>query len=112
MSYKTNNIEFSNEILEDYLDKLINKIFAVLAIFEDCEKNNDFENFEVYLDRVIIEVSGGFYIIGSSDFISLLNILSGIKNDKYINHKKIKSLVFHCISLVKKMKNTYIGDSL
>ena len=110
MGYNINGIEISGEVLNKYFDTLVNKIFAILGIYEDCEKTQDFINYDTYLDRVIIELSGGYYVIGFNNFISLSNILSGIKHSDSLNHKKVKSLVFHCISIVKKMKVPENGD--
>ena len=104
MVYNINGIEISDEMLDKYFDILINKIFAILGIYEDCEEAEDFSNYNVYLDRVITELTGGYYVIGFENFISLTNILTGIKYSDEINHKKVKSLVFHCISIIKKMK--------
>ena len=104
MIYNINGIEISGEVLNKYLDTLINKLFAILGVYEDCDKIKDFSNYNIYLDRVITELVGGYYVIGESNFISLSNILTGIKYYENINHKKVKSLIFHCISIVKKMK--------
>lgn len=104
MSCNINGIEISNEELNKYYDKLINKIFAILGVYEDCEKESDFSNYVVYIDRVLTELVGGYYLMNSEEFLSLYNILLGIKSSDNFNHKKIKSIVFHCISVVKKMK--------
>lgn len=104
MIYNVNGIEISGEMLNKYFDTLINKIFAVLGVYEDCEEIKDFSSYDIYLDRVLTELTGGYYIIGFDNFVSLSNILAGIKYSENINHRKVKSLVFHCISIVKKMK--------
>lgn len=110
MIYNINGIEISDEILNKYFDALINKIFAILGVYEDCDKIKDFSNYDIYLDRVLTELSGGYYVIGFDNFISLSNILTGIKYSDKINHRKVKSLVFHCISMIKKMKVEESGD--
>ena len=104
MSCNINGIEISNEELNKYYDKLINKIFAILGVYEDCEKESNFDNYTIYIDRVLTELIGGYYLMDSEAFLSLYNILLGIKSSNDNNHKKIKSIVFHCISVVKKMK--------
>lgn len=110
MIYNVNGIEISSEMLNKYFDTLINKIFAILGVYEDCEEINDFSSYDIYLDRVLTELTGGYYMIGFDNFVSLSNILTGIKYSETINHRKVKSLVFHCISMVKKMKVEESGD--
>lgn len=55
-----------------------------------------------YLDRLIVEFNGTKYTLDVDTFVSLVSILAGIRNKGDITHKEVKSLVFHCISLVKK----------
>lgn len=58
--------------------------------------------FNSYLDRLIIEFDGIKDIFDITIFISIVGILSGMRNKKNLTHKEVKSLVFHCISIVKK----------
>lgn len=104
MVYNISGIEVSGKTLNKYLDTLINKVFAILGVYEDCEEINDFYTYDTYLDRVITELTGGYYVIGFNNFVSLVNILTGIKYSEELSHKRVKSLVFHCISIIKKMK--------
>lgn len=104
MIYNINNIKVSKDSLNEYLDSLINKLFAILGIYEDCEKINDFSNYDIYVDRILTEITGCYYSIGFKNFLSISNILIGMKHTENINHKKVKSLVFHCISIINKIK--------
>lgn len=104
MEYKINEIVFEKEDLSSYLDYLINKTYAILGIYEDCEKDKGFDNFYVYLDRIICEIRGFSTLISSKDFISISSILVGMK-DHELNHKNVKSIVFHCIGIIKRYKD-------
>jgi len=102
MAYKIANATITDEQLSSYLESSVNRFFAILGIFEDCEKLNDFSTFNAYLDRLIVEFSGASSAFNSDVFISLLSILKGIREKNDISHKEVKSLVFHSISLIKR----------
>lgn len=101
MDYK---VELNKEDLNKYLDRLVNKIFAILGIYEDCDEKKTYDDFFIYLDRLCLEIKGCQYSLEIENFLSLYNVLLGISHSEIIEHKKIKSLVFYCISVVKKMK--------
>lgn len=96
------NLSISEEDINLYLDRSINRIFAILAIFEECEDCNNMSTFYSYLDRLIIEFNGIKDIFDITLFMSIVGILNGMKNKDRLTHKEVKSLVFHCISIVKK----------
>lgn len=105
--------KLSKEDLNSFLDSLINKIFAILAIYEDCEKLNEYSTLSFYMLRVSSEIKGFSKIMKINSFISLCSILEDIREKislkelgdlKCINHDEVKSLIFHCISIVKKEK--------
>lgn len=105
--------KLSKKDLNSFLDSLINKIFAILAIYEDCEKNNEYSTLSFYMLRVSSEINGFSKIMKINSFISLCSILEDIRekialkelgDSKCINHDEVKSLIFHCISIVKKEK--------
>ena len=102
MDYKTIKENVQKQDIDFYLNSSINKLFAILGIYEDCEKNNDFDSYYTYLARTITELSGFDYIFEMNFYISIISILVGMLEDKSPNHKKVKSMTFHCISLVKK----------
>lgn len=101
MDYK---MKISDNDTNIYLDKLIDKIFAILGIYEDCVDKGSFDDYFVYLDRLCVELKGCSYTFDVDKFISLYNILIGLMHSQSIEHKQVKSIVFHCISVVKKMK--------
>lgn len=77
--------------MKEYYIKLINRIFAIIYIYEQ-----DIENYEAYLDNLIIELSG------NKEFEEIRRIyfkLSAIK-DKNIAHKIVRKTIFDCINLV------------
>lgn len=101
MDYK---IKINNNDYNIYLDKLINKVFAILGIYEDCYRKQLFEDYFIYLDRLCLEIKGCRYSLEKDKFLSLYNTLLGMLNSEIMEHKRVKSLVFHCISVIKKMK--------
>lgn len=58
--------------------------------------------FYSYLDRLVIEFYGAKDIFDICTFISIVSILDGLRKEENLTHKEVKSVVFHCISLVKK----------
>ena len=92
-------IKLSEDDIAYYNKRSINKLFAILGIFEECEESGDMSPFHSYLDRLIIEFRG---IKDIFTFVSIVAILDGLRKEEQLNHKKVKSIVFHCISLVKK----------
>lgn len=101
MDYK---IELSDVELNSYLDKLINRTFAILGVYEDCSLIDAYENYYTYVERLALELKGCSFSLDKNDFLSLYNVLIGMANSDIMAHKKVKSLVFYCISVIKKMK--------
>lgn len=104
MIYNNRTIIFSNDEFVAYKDKLVNKCFAILGIYEDCEKKTIFEPYITYIDRIKIELIGLYNNINNVQLISVINILAGMQEVNNITHKKVKSLVFHIISTIQKME--------
>lgn len=104
MFYDIYDAEISQEELISYLNTVVNRLFAILGIYEDCVISGDMHNYDVYVDRVILEMAGGYKNIGVASFLQIANILSGLKDDEKVNHKKVKSTIFHCISVINKIK--------
>lgn len=102
MDYKNIRNSFSEKSIDEYLNFSVNKIFAILGIYEDCVKADNLENYYTYLTRIITELSGFSSIFENSFFVSVISVLVGMLEDKNPTHKKVKSLTFHCISLLKK----------
>ena len=104
MHYEVYDAEISQTELIDYLNTVINRLFAVLGIFEDCSEINDMTNYYIYLERVIYEMSGGYENLGAGNFLQIVNVLCGLRDDEKVTHRKVKSTIFHCISVVNKIK--------
>lgn len=104
MNYSNNSwVVFSPEELSIYINKMVNKVFAILGIYEDCEKISDFDTYKTYVQRVIVEMVGFSRNYPHSTLVSLVNILTGIMETKNLTHKQVKSIIFHTISSLKKM---------
>lgn len=58
--------------------------------------------FNSYLDRLIIEFNGIKDIFDITIFMSIVGILNGMRSKDNLTHREVKSLVFHCISIIKK----------
>ena len=84
-----NGINFSDKEIQEYKQSVINKLFAILGIFEDCEAINDYSGYTAYMFGIV-------------NFLSVVSILEG--SQVPIEHSEVKRLVFHCISLVKKAR--------
>lgn len=104
MAYKIHGSPVSNEELKEYLSRSINRVFAILGIYEECTRKNDFEDYLIYLNRIITEFDGIYDLLGISDFLSLTGVLKGMENLDRMEHKKVKSLTFYCISVIKKVR--------
>lgn len=108
-----NGCKISKNEFNSFLDTLINKVFAILAIYEDCEECNDYSMLSLYVLRVSSEIRGFSRLMNINSFISLSSIIEDMREKislKELNrvenfgHKQVKSLVFHCISIIKKEK--------
>jgi len=104
MDYNINGVIISEEKLNEYYDRLINEIFKILGIYESCEKTEDFTKYISYLDKVIPQLKGTYDILGNVVFLSLTTTLIGMQDYELLTHKKVRSLVFHCIDMITKTK--------
>lgn len=104
MNIQDNRIVMTNNEFNEYKSKLINKCFAILGIYEDCEKYNVFTSYISYIDRIKFELVGLHKNMEYIQLISIINILTGMQEIDSINHKQVKSLVFHIISTIQKME--------
>lgn len=95
-----NGIKFSDKEIQEYKQFVINKLFAILGIFEDCDTINDYTGYTTYIKRLTREFNGLYNMFGIKDFLSIVSVLEGMQVP--IEHSEVKQLVFHCISLVKK----------
>lgn len=104
MHFNNSKVSFSNEEIQQYKSKLINKCFAILGIYEDCDNNKSYMPYLTYLDRVKIEFIGFNDNVNNIHLVSIVNILTGMQDVERLCHKDVKSLVFHIISIVQKME--------
>lgn len=102
MMYNFNKMQFTDDDIQYYIDCSVNKLYATLCVFEDCEKRSNFETYHIYLKRLITEFTGIYDIFDISVFLSVVGILNGMILEEDPKHKDVKSLIFHCISLLKK----------
>ncbi len=87
-----------------YKRKLVDKIFAILGIYEDCQDSNDYSSYNNYVERVKIELIGFSRRSENIELITIVNLLAGIQDSETINHKTVKSLVFHIISMIQNLE--------
>ena len=98
-------IVITDQQSKEYCSQCINKIFAILGIFEECEDSGDMSSYYSYLDRVIMEFNGIKDMFQITTFMSLVGVLDGLRLNENANHKQVRQIVFHCISLIKKEQN-------
>lgn len=102
MNYKNEKIFLDNSEKKKYIDFSINKVYAILGIYEDCELDNNFDNYYKYTKRLVTEFIGAYNLLDIQQFLSLVNIIKGMSESKELNHDDIKYITFHCISILKK----------
>lgn len=104
MTDNNGNVVLTENDVAEYKKKLINKCFAILGIYEDCEKIKSYDSYLNYLNRIKIEMIGFQTNTNYIQLISIINILTGMQKIDDINHSQVKSLVFHIISTIQKME--------
>jgi hypothetical protein len=88
--------EISNEAMVEYFEMLINKIFKLLPLHEECCMTLD-----TYLFSLLCELAGGNKLLFEDKyFIQLLNNLENLQDIK-CEYKKYRSQIFKCISICK-----------
>lgn len=107
MNTRINNVEITVPTYNQYIDDLINKVFKILPIFEECVQkstNNKFVPYLSYLDKIVTIMTGAEAIFQKKDFIILVSLFKGMQKRTDLTKTQIKSLVFHCIDILEKMK--------
>lgn len=94
----------SKETYCKFLSELVNKIFKILPLYEEAEKVNNFDNYYIYIDKLIIMLKGCEDLLLDTNFFELISILEGMRQISDLTQRKTKSLVFHCIDIVNKIK--------
>jgi hypothetical protein len=94
-----------DEFFLNYLNFLINRVYKILPISED-----EPETLELYLDSLVLELLGSKDLIlklkKDASFLSLIATLQSLSENQY-THKVIKSQVFRCIDIIKKLISKY-----
>jgi hypothetical protein len=99
-----NGVEIPKSTYNSFINENINKIFKILPIYEECLEKEDFKNYLTYIDKLIVMFTGSEILFNQKDFINLVSILKGMQNTLTLNKNQVKSIVFHCISILDKMK--------
>lgn len=90
--------KISNEVLVEYFQNLINKIFKLLPLHEE-----NVQTLDTYLYSLLCELAGGNrLIIDDKYFIELLNNLENLQDIKN-EYKIYRSQIFKCINICKKI---------
>lgn len=102
---QTNKIsQIEKSVYEAFIEDIIGKTFKILPIWEDCEtEKENFESFNSYLDKLITMLLGSNYIHKEEKIYSVLVMLKGMQQREDLTQRKVKSIVFHCIDLLKKV---------
>lgn len=101
MSCTINNRDIDDANEKIYYRKLIDKIYKILPLYEECVANNILENFSKYIDVVLAEITGYYHYTNNVNFIVLSCIITSLKHTEVLTHAKVKALTFHCISIVE-----------
>ena len=122
MEYNKYKIPISNKLLINYYNNLIKDFFKILPIFEGRDARTklviyspeeSYIQYNKYISNFILEIKGAYILFNDNPyFLKLLNILEGMLNSKIIEHAEIKSLVFHCIDIIKKLIEEVSEDGL
>jgi len=95
-----------NEFFLNYLNFLIGRVYKILPISE-----SEPETLKSYLDSLILELTGSKDLIlklkKDASFLSLIATLQSLSENQY-SHNVIRSEVFKCIDIIKKLIDRYI----
>ena len=104
MSFYINEVEVPVSTYNSYIRQCINKIFKILPIYEDCEEQQNFKHYISYLDKLIVMCIGSELLFNQRDFVELVSILKGLQEFECLTKEKTKSIVFHCIDMLERLK--------
>jgi hypothetical protein len=102
-----NNID--DKLLDAYFDTLKGGFFKILPIFEgkdfDFTKEESYLNYKKYVQNLIYEVNGAYFMYGKSIYLlKLMHVLEGMLNIQQDKHDEVRSLVLGNIHLINKIK--------
>lgn len=108
MTFNLNGIRVPVNMYNQYMDDVIDKIFKILPIYENCllAEDRDFNPYTSHLDKLITQFTGSKILFEENAFLTLTTILIGMQERTNLTQKKVKSLVFHCIDIVSKLKKS------
>lgn len=87
---------FADKFVIDYLEKMTNRIFKILPMYEEeCETLNE------YVASLNREIFGNSKLFFCEEFLLISGTLEGLN---YNNHKDIKSDVFKMCDLIEKIQ--------
>lgn len=96
--------------LKIHLDGLINKLFKIIPLKENNDKNLD-----RYIDSLCVDLLGSSFtfreLLKNQNYITIVNTIEYLRVYEY-DFVKCKREVFKCISLVEKIKKELCGDSI
>lgn len=96
-------ILLGEEAYNRFINDAVGKVFKLLPLYEDyCLKENakNCEVFYSYLEKLILMLVGSEFFQESEPFVSVASLLNGIEVKSNLSQKQMKSLVFHCISIL------------
>lgn len=108
------DISITKDLWVKYCDILIGQFYKIIPIYEGVDFKSKkilynveeaYEQYKKYIDNFIIEMQGGYYLFSKNEyFFKLLSYIESMSQLKINEHKKLKSIVFSCINIIKKMK--------
>ena len=97
-------IEMPISVYNNHIDELINKIFKILCLCEQCEATNDYTLYFEYLYKVSIIMSGNKVLFNNRKFTLLMSEILGLYESKVTDHAQVKKIIFECTNTLQKMK--------
>lgn len=95
-----------NEMFNNYLEYLINKLFKILPM-----KEQGVSTLHTYLQSLQIELIGSTELINAikcdAQFLTLLNTIQFFIENEY-DKKTCKREIFKCIHIIKNLQKKYI----
>jgi hypothetical protein len=123
MSYVKNKykLPITRNLLGRYIDLIINALFKTLPTFEGLSINKEiiytseqsYIHYQQHLEKLIIEITGDYYIFCENPYIlKLLGLVQGMQDIKINEHDIVKSMVFECIKICENIKKQLDNDNL
>lgn len=104
MSFYINEVEVPVSTYNSYIRQCINKVFKILPIYEDCEEQQNFKHYISYLDKLIVMFTGSELLFSQRDFVEIVSLIKGLQELQGLTKDKTKSIVFHCIDILERLR--------